>query len=97
MQAVAQPGEILIAHESWLLVRDSFACTPQEPIHVKGFERPIQTYIVGGLRGEDGQGGRIEESCDGFSLALDPSLVKPEDRAAIADKLRSALKNLPPA
>jgi adenylate cyclase len=96
LQAVSQPGEIRIAHETWLLVRDGYDCTPQEPIHVKGFERPIQTYIVGGMREVDGRDGRIEESCEGFSLAFDPSLVKPGDRAAIAEKLRNALKNLPP-
>jgi len=94
LQAVSQPGELRIAHETWLLVRDHYDCTPQEPILVKGFERPIQTYIVNGVRSAEVQNGRIEESCDGFSLALDPAQISPEDREAILAKLKTAVRQL---
>jgi hypothetical protein len=96
LQAATQPGEILIAHETWLLVRDDFNCVPQEPIVVKGFERPVLTYVVSGKNGvgDRGGSGRIEESRDGFSLALDPGTIKPGDREAIARKLREALSRV---
>lgn len=97
LETAAEPGTILIAHETWLLVRDTFDCSPQTPIHVKGFERPILTYVVGGKRGNKDAGTageRIEESCDGFSLALNPEVIRNEDRAAVANKLRAALDRI---
>lgn len=94
LESVSQPGELRIAHETWLLVRDHYDCTPQDPILVKGFERPVQTYIVNGPRSADSQNGRIEESCDGFSLALDPEQVDPEDREAVLARLQSAIDQM---
>lgn len=91
IEAAAEPRSIVIAHETWLLVRDTFDCSPQGPIHVKGFERPIQTYVVNGKRGDIAAGERIEESCDGFSLTINPAAIKAEDRAAVANQLRAAL------
>jgi class 3 adenylate cyclase/CheY-like chemotaxis protein len=94
LESVSQPGELRIAHETWLLVRDHYDCTPQDPILVKGFERPIQTYIVNGPRNADDQNGRIEESCDGFSLALNPEQINSEDREAVLDKLQAAIDKM---
>ena len=94
LESVSQAGELRIAHETWLLVRDHYDCTPQDPILVKGFERPVHTYIVNGPRSADDQNGRIEESCDGFSLALDPEQVDPEDRDAILAKLQAAIEKM---
>ncbi len=94
LQAAAKPGEILIAHETWLLVKDEFECTPQEPIHVKGFDRPIQTYIVRGELGTTFQNRHLAETRDGFSLFLDPANIRPEQRAEIVQKLKTALERL---
>jgi class 3 adenylate cyclase len=94
LQAAAQPGDILIAHETWLMLKDEFECTPQEPIHVKGFERPVKTYIVRGEAGTAFQDRTLNESCDGFSLSLDPVAVKPEQRADIIQKLKAAMDRL---
>jgi class 3 adenylate cyclase len=42
----ANPGSVLIAEETWQLVRDAFECTAQPPIQVKGISRPIKTHVV---------------------------------------------------
>ena len=94
LQAAAQPGDILIAHETWLLVKDEFECTAQEPVHVKGFERPVQTYIVRSELGAGFQTRNIDEACDGFSLSLDPAAVKPDQRAEVLQKLKRAMDRL---
>jgi class 3 adenylate cyclase len=94
LETAAEPGQILIAHETWLLVKDEFECKPKEPILVKGFERPVQTYVVTGQDEAAGSTQQIEENLEGFSLALDPDAIKPEERAAIAEKLRHALQRL---
>lgn len=94
LQASTEPGDILIAHETWLLLKDEFECTAQEPIHVKGFDRPVQTYIVQGEAGTAFQKRHIDESCDGFSLSLDPEAINPESRAMVIEKLKLAMERL---
>ena len=93
LQAAAQPGEILISQETWLLVKDAFSCVAKEPIQVKGFDRPIQTYAVTGVALAAGAA-PIEDARPGFRLALDPAQVEPEERSAVMDKLRAAIASL---
>ena len=92
LQSTAQPGEVVIVHETWLLVKDLFDCVPKDPIFVKGFERPIQTYVVSGPRTATTQ--RIEDTCPGFSLVLDPAQVAAQDKTTVIGKLQAALKQL---
>ncbi|MCW5559002.1 MAG: response regulator [Verrucomicrobiae bacterium] len=94
LQSAAQPGEILIVHETWLLVKDDFECLPKEPIFVKGFERPIQTYSVTGPRGTTMMQRRIDDSRKGFSLVLDPAQIESQDRPAVINQLKAALARL---
>jgi adenylate cyclase len=93
LQAAAQPGEILIGQETWLLVRDMFLCVAKEPVQVKGFERPIQTYAVVGAALAQGPA-PIEEVRPGFRLTLDPAQVQPSERIAVVEKLRAAIASL---
>jgi class 3 adenylate cyclase len=93
LQAAAQPGEVLIGQETWLLVKDAFSCVAKEPIQVKSFDQPIQTYAVTGVALPAGLA-PIEDARPGFRLALDPAQVEPEERAAIMNKLRAAIASL---
>jgi adenylate cyclase len=93
LQAVAQPGEILIGQETWLLVRNMFLCVAKEPVQVKGFERPIQTYAVVGAALAQGPA-PIDDVRPGFRLTLDPALVQPSERIAVVEKLRAAIASL---
>ena len=93
LQAAAQPGEILISQETWLLVKDAFSCVAKEPIQVKGFDRPILTYAVTGGALAEGAA-PIEDARPGFRLALDPAQVEPAERSVVVDKLRSAIASL---
>ena len=93
MQAAAQPGEVLIGQETWLLVKDAFSCVAKEPIQVKSFDQPIQAYAVTGNALPAGVA-PIEDARPGFRLALDPTQVEPEERAAVMNKLRAAIASL---
>jgi adenylate cyclase len=93
LQAVAQPGEILIGEETWLLVRDMFRCIAKKPVQAKGFERPIQTYVVTGPELSEDPA-VIEEARPGFRLTLDPAQVEPSERLAVVEKLRAAIARL---
>jgi adenylate cyclase len=93
LQAAALPGEVLIGHETWRLVKDTFSCVAKEPIQVKGFDRPIQTYaVIGSLTSPDAA--PVEDSRRGFRLALDPKEIEPAERGAVIDKLRAAIASL---
>ena len=93
LQAAAQPGEILIGQETWLLVRDVFRCVAKKPVQAKGFERPIQTYAVTGPELSEDPA-VIEEARPGFRLTLDPAQVEPSERLAVVEKLRAAIARL---
>ena len=93
LQAAAQPGEILIGQETWLLVRDVFRCVAKKPVQAKGFERPIQTYAVMGPELSEDPA-IIEEARPGFRLTLDPAQVEPSERLAVVEKLRAAIARL---
>jgi adenylate cyclase len=93
LQAVAQPGEILIGEETWLLVRDMFRCIAKKPVQANGFERPIQTYVVTGPELSEDPA-VIEEARPGFRLTLDPAQVEPSERLAVVEKLRAAIARL---
>jgi adenylate cyclase len=93
LQAVAQPGEILIGEETWLLVRGMFRCLAKKPVQAKGFERPIQTYVVTGPELSEDPA-VIEEARPGFRLTLDPAQVEPSERLAVVEKLRAAIARL---
>ncbi|MHA3057804.1 adenylate/guanylate cyclase domain-containing protein [Acinetobacter sp. ANC 4641] len=44
LQAAAHPDEILIADETYRLVKDEFVCVPKEPMQLKGLSEPIRTW-----------------------------------------------------
>jgi adenylate cyclase len=45
--SVAQVGQIVIGPETFEGVRASFACTPIEPLRLKGKSQPFQPFLVG--------------------------------------------------
>ena len=46
MEQSAPPGGLRISHDTWSHVRGLFALDPQPPLHVKGIDAPMQTYLV---------------------------------------------------
>ncbi len=94
LQGAAVPGEILVGPETFALVGDVFQCARKEPIHVKGFDEPVQPYQVVGVRSCVDDESRIEDSRKGFALSLDPTAVALEDRKLVVEKLRAAISSL---
>ena len=50
LESAAQPGKILIARETWSLVRDAVFTKEMPPLTVKGFDQPVEAYELLGLR-----------------------------------------------
>lgn len=46
LENLCPPGEILISHQTWALVKDDVNCAEYKTETVKGFHRPIKTYKV---------------------------------------------------
>jgi PAS domain S-box-containing protein len=83
LQAHAEPGSILVSHETYSLVRDVVSAEEKEPIKAKGFARPVRNYKV--LDRPDGSAGPrrvIREEQNGMRVFLD--LEKLEKGAAVA-------------
>jgi PAS domain S-box-containing protein len=59
LQSSSALGGILLAHETYALVKNEVLAVEQEPITVKGFARPIRTYSVAGIYADLAAEGKI--------------------------------------
>jgi adenylate cyclase len=93
LQTAAEPGSILLAHETNSLVQDIVLTEEQPPMTVKGFARPISNYKVVGTYDELVEEGRVVlREQDGLRLLVD--LTKQDKAEAIAalEEVLSQLK-----
>jgi class 3 adenylate cyclase len=81
LQAIAQPGGIVMSYETFALVRDMVRAQPMSPIKMKGISREIVPYAVEGLLGALAQRAHvISEHARGLDLFLDLDVL--DDSAA---------------
>ena len=72
LQSHADLGGILLAHETYALVKDEVLTEETGTITVKGFRRPVRTHRVVGLHDKTaGQGRIIRQEQDGLLLIVD--------------------------
>lgn len=95
LESAAQPGEILISHETWSLCRETIMCRDKGEINMKGFSHPVKVYQVVGLRKDLGtHQNYFEYSLDGFSMHLDAEKVRNYDRDRTIKYLEEAARVL---
>ncbi len=94
LETNAAPGTILIAKETYALIRDQIACVAKEPVDAKGFDRPVPAFQVIGPSSRLKVGNQIKEERDGFSISLNPDAVSDEQRKEILECLRMAMTSL---
>jgi len=46
LEAACEPGQILISHSTWALVKDEIACEPKGKLEVKGLSHRVRAYNV---------------------------------------------------
>jgi class 3 adenylate cyclase len=46
LEGQAEPGGILVSNDTWILIKDQFEGEAQEPIQVKGFDKPVQPWKI---------------------------------------------------
>lgn len=95
LESAGKPGNILISHETWSLIKDVILCKDKGQIKAKGFANPIQVYQVINLRKNlAGKQSYLSESMEGFSMHLDLEKIKNYDQEQVIDKLEIAVETL---
>ena len=88
LESTAEPDQIHISHETYMLIKDEIYCRPTGDIKVKGVSHDLRTYEVIGARHEVEDDRSISATSDAFALELDPSAMSKAD----ADHARKALQ-----
>ena len=95
LQSHAETDEILIAHETYSLVKDTVLAEEQSPITVKGFAKPIHTYKVVGIYDDlDHQARVIRQERDGMRIFLDLNKLTKKDKAGAIQEIEKVLSRL---
>ena len=93
IESSADEGGILIAHETYSLVKDSVLAEEQKPMTVKGFATPIRTYSVSGIYDDlEAEGQIIRREQDGIKLVVDLTKNGKEGAIRAIEKVLSELK-----
>ena len=93
LESAAEPGSILLAHETNALVQDIVLTEEQPPIAVKGFLRPISTFKVVGTYEELTETGRVVlQERDGLRVLVDLSRQDRSEAIAILEGVLSQLR-----
>ena len=92
LQSHAEPGGILISHETYSLVKEGIVAEEQAPVHAKGLAKPVRNYKVLDKFGKLVEQGRaIREEQDGLRIFVD---LRKLDKATAAKALENILSRL---
>ena len=92
LQSHAEPGSILLSHETYSLVKDSILTREQDPINAKGLAKPVRNYkVLDQFDKLTDQGKVIREEQDGMRVFLDLQRL---DKASAAQVLETILARL---
>ncbi|WP_430462376.1 adenylate/guanylate cyclase domain-containing protein [Thalassolituus sp. LLYu03] len=95
LESEAEPGEILVSHETYALIKDKIICRQRGSAMVKGFRDPVPLYQVVDYRRDLGSNPSfMNHEAEGFSLYLESDKVRDEDRDKVADALEKAATKL---
>lgn len=95
LEDAADAGGILIAAETYSLVKEWLAVEERDAIIVKGFPKPVRTYAVKDIYNKsDGVGRIIHREDDGFSLTINRDLLSTDSRSNVARELKSIISKL---
>ncbi|NRP74907.1 Adenylate cyclase 2 [Ensifer psoraleae] len=97
LQAHAEIGGILVAQETYALVKDEIDAEELGPLAIKGFSHPINSYRVLGARDEQSMPARmVRYNQEGLRLEIDLGALKGAERAEaikVLEKYITALRD----
>jgi class 3 adenylate cyclase/CHASE3 domain sensor protein/putative methionine-R-sulfoxide reductase with GAF domain len=95
LESRAELGDILIAHETYALVKDTISAEEQSPITVKGFARPVRTYRVAGVYDDLAREGKvIHHQADALNILVNLEKLTDEDRTKAIRTMEDVLAKL---
>ncbi|HEX6591243.1 MAG TPA: adenylate/guanylate cyclase domain-containing protein [Moraxellaceae bacterium] len=95
LQNAAEPDEILISNDTYLLVRDKIMCREKGTVRLRGIANPVQVWQVMDFRADMGAHTTwIEHELDGFAMLMDINKVKNYDKERIVKALEAAAQRL---
>lgn len=95
LQNAAEPDEILISNDTYLLVRDKVMCREKGKVTLRGIGKPVQVWQVLDFRTDMGADSTwIEHELDGFAMLMDINKIKNYDKERIIKALESAARRL---
>ena len=95
LESICEPDGIVLAHETYALVRNYVDVQELEPISVKGISRKVRPYAVTGTL-EDGEASDryIRGEQHGFRLWVDVKRMTGAEKASTAEALEAAARKL---
>ena len=95
LESSAQPGEILISHATYALVKDTVMCQDKGEITVKGYQQPVKVYSAIDTRKNLGKDqAYFEHAADGFSMYMDTDKINNYEKSRIMKSLKEAIDRL---
>jgi class 3 adenylate cyclase len=95
LQSHADVGGILIAHETYSLVKEDIRTEELKPIQVKGFGKPIRTYRVLDIYTDlTARGNIVRHQQDGIKIEIDLARLSPDDYPLIIRVVERLLSRL---
>ena len=72
LQSTAEPGGIVLSHETWALTQDLVKAERGEPIHVKGIRREVIPYrVLSEWQELEAEGHVLRKTRPGLELRID--------------------------
>lgn len=95
LESAAEPGEILISHETYSLVKDVILCQDRGEMTFKGYQNPERVYSAIDMRKNLGKNlTYFEHAADGFSVYMDLDKINNYEKDRILQSLKSAAERL---
>lgn len=93
LEGICEPDGIMLAYETYSLVRDFVDAEEQEPMNVKGLNRKIRPYAVQGIYDQsDDEQGIIHSESEALRLHVDLRKIEKQRRIDIAEELERQAK-----
>lgn len=95
LQSVASPDEILISHETYMMIRDKIMCREKGAVTLRGIAKPIQVWEVVEFHADmQSNSTWIEHELNGFAMHMDINKVRNYDKERILKALELAAQQL---
>lgn len=79
LESAAEPDQILMSHETYSLVKEEIDGREEEPLKVKGFDKPVHCHsVIGAKKAANVPDTLIKKEANGINVALDLSKETPD-------------------